>query len=1194
MIKRLYPIIPLVAAVAVIAMIGLPTFVWERGGPTKLRRVADLGVMPVMVGIPHEIPLPGRVPKAVHLKAYNLVTGEDESAILSCLSELRRARRVTFSPKGFLRAGTLYRVARLQSISPTTRRAESRTLFISQDGSLTIGPVSKEPTSSAALRRDFSSAISCGEFNRSMYTATSLGELRRVIQTTALDALQADLAVRDGKTALTLVAKRPVSYQILIGTVASSPTLRASRLRRLSGSGITWRFGVEVHAQDEAPSHAPGENPMPPPEAQPSAVSTPKEATSTPTPTPTVSPSPTRTVTPVRTPSSTPTRTPTATSSATPTFEATKTRTPTPTPTPTATATRTRAPTSTPTPSGLTFSFDYDTFYAGLLDNKVRVKGRCDSTQGLMLDGPTSSSSPFIIPCVSNGYDYQLATSELGDNKYYPFEVSLRFYPPGYPYKQLSTQQLKLVVPRRPDVSDFPTGVPNAPSPYKIDSERTLVLYNTNVITAADVATHYAQQRSIPTSNVCGVPFVPGLYASDAEYQGVKRKILLECVCPLAKQSDPAIDCATVKPSRLQGVTRIDTLVYIRGWPARLLSDPEEPSLDAYMTHDLFADTADGVSPYAVSFGRIDGVTAERAKLLVDRAKAAEKLGLHGNVLTEARPIMYGLRYGDSLSPECKENLEGRQVWDPARCPVGFEGTGRVPGYTGSQLENKVIPNVQIFMGTDPIPNGQDAFNGFWDGFLMWRKNASACEPLCKNLSTLEQRSECRASSTDVFKEINTSCVGAAPGFIGQQVRSYVVNHFGFFPPGYQSEFFGSTENAPPELVPTGTLGEQTDYTIRFGMRDAVSSPLCFDVNGAQFSCEERLPLSMSRTYEPLRPIPITNGSFSLSVSADIRNKANPGGGLAIRVLPILDDGTMLNEGPLPVLFDTARLTPQRLTQQVSWSGVSAGRSVAKLVIDWRSGVNSRGFFEVDNLQVVNSLGESLLSPSDSAFAGYHEKLTSGSWATVALERLGATAWWGSGSHFKTSGYAFNNHALLFDAFVRGKKLGEAVHRAERIHSGHIYGDPLFSPAGADISVASPKMKFHANGRSSTWDFGELSVVPDRAVGEYGDNWMQIVGPSDQLLSSELQVVAFNGDYATSWQVDVCYDARGPRYCDVDKAWLPMKSGSGALRQPTSIGINLASTIPDIKKATKLTLRVTVRAGSNPTLRSYQLFNYTP
>ena len=811
-----------------------------------------------------------------------------------------------------------------------------------------------------------------------------------------------------------------------------------------------------------------------------------------------------------------------------------------------------------------------------------------------MLDGPLPSSSPFIIPCVSNAYDYRIATSELGDNKYYAFEVSLRFYPPGSPYKSISTQQLKLVVPRRPDISDFPNGTANAPSPYRNDSECALVLYNTNVTTAADVANYYAQQRSIPNSNVCGVPFVPGLYASDGEYQGVKRKILRDCVCPLAKKYDSTIDCATVTPSKLQRTTRIDTLVYIRGWPARLLSDPEEPSLDAYMTHDLFADTADGVSPYAVSFGRIDGVTAERAKLLVDRAKAGERLGLHGNVLTESRPIMYGLRYGDSLTTECKENLEGRQVWDPARCKVGFEGTGLVPGSPGSQLVNKIIPNVQMFMGGDPTPNGQDAFNGFWDGFLMWRKNSSACEPLCRNLPTSEERTACRTSSTDVFKELNTSCVGAAPGLIGQQVRSYVVNHFGFFPPGYQSEFFGSTENAPPELVPTGSLGEETDYTLRFGMRDAVSNPVCFDVNGSLFSCEERLPLSMSRTYVPLRPIAITNGALSLSVSADIRNKANPGGGLAIRVLPILDDGTTLNAGSLPVLLDSARATPQRLTSQVSWSGVPTGRSVAKLMIDWRSSLNSRGFFEVDNLQVANSLGESLLSPSDSAFAGYHEKLTSGSWATVALERLGATAWWGSGSHFKTSGNAFSNHALLFDALVRGKKLGEAVHRGERIHSGHIFGDPLFSPAGADITVASAKMKFRHNVRSSTWDLGELSVAPDRAVGDYGDYWMQVVGPSDPMLSSELQVVAFNGDYPTSWEVDVCRDSRGPRYCDLDKSWQAVTSGVGPFRVPTSIGRTLGSTIPDITKATKMTLRVTVRAGTNPALRSYQLFQYTP
>ena len=137
-------------------------------------------------------------------------------------------------------------------------------------------------------------------------------------------------------------------------------------------------------------------------------------------------------------------------------------------------------------------------------------------------------------------------------------------------------------------------------------------------------------------------------------------------------------------------------------------------------------------------------------------------------------------------------------------------------------------------------------------------------------------------------------------------------------------------------------------------------------------------------------------------------------------------------------------------------------------------------------------------------------------------------------------------------------------------------------------------MKFHHNGRTSTWDFGELSVAPDKVVGDYGNNWMQVVGPSDPMLSSELQVVAFNGDYPTSWEVDVCRDARGPRYCDLDNSWQVVTNGAGPFRVPTSIGRTLGSTIPDITKATKMTLRVTVRAGTNPALRSYQLLQYTP
>ena len=103
-----------------------------------------------------------------------------------------------------------------------------------------------------------------------------------------------------------------------------------------------------------------------------------------------------------------------------------------------------------------------------------------------------------------------------------------------------------------------------------------------------------------------------------------------------------------------------------------------------------------------------------------------------------------------------------------------------MPGY-----ENTTIPyamNAGWFNGTNPrheFPqNNMSAFNNY-DTMLRWRKESTTCVPECEDLPTTEEQEACVANSTDYFQVLNTDCVGVAPGFMGQQVRSYPVQYYG-------------------------------------------------------------------------------------------------------------------------------------------------------------------------------------------------------------------------------------------------------------------------------------------------------------------------------------------------------------------------------------------------------------------------------
>jgi hypothetical protein len=1161
--------------IALIVLIGTPKLFWERVPVTKFSSTKDLGSFSVVTDATKVVALPDKALQNLFIKAYNLTTGEDISATMSCVAELKAAKKFSFIDIGFQKQGEIYRPATFSLRDPITKKTMTRVIFVNRGGTIFISTKSTKTVTGKSLRTIYKHAALCGTLSPQLYRTAHSNEFKDKLASTFIPALNVSIRSGAPTSAISVTASTAGTYQLFIGRSGPTSGMLAKKGTSVGSGSREWLYRAEIVVSNK-------QGTAQPPEPGPLATAAPPSR-------PTELPSHTPTTTPTRVPTSAAYDTPTRTPYLPPTFTAAPPPTKTSTPRPTMTPTKTATPTATPVPPPAPYTFDFETFVSSLVEDKLRVKGRCDSRFELRFDN-AGWEPKATIPCVNNAYDYEFPKGSLNfpRTSYNGIKPTLRSNPPGDPTQ--STIRFSYTLKRKPFISDFihqGSGLSLMP---RSPSQRTLVLFNTNVTTAAGIAAYYAEKRSIPATNLCGVPFVPGHYASLEEYLGVKKKILSECICPLAKSYQPSLNCDTALPSELQKATLIDNLVFIRGWPARITFDKEDPSLDAFMTQDLFADASDLLPPFVVHWGRIDGVTAERAKLLVDRALQSEALGLQANLITESTPFQFALRYGDTITNTCKENLEGRLAWDAAQCAVGYESTGIVPSYPGAQLFGKIIPNIQFFFGGNPWPNGQDAFNAYWPGMLKWRKGSSSCVELCKDLPTANEREACRQNSTDYFRIINSNCVGAAPGFIGSQVRSYVVNHFGFFPQGYNAEFFGDYENSPPQMISTGMVGDSYDYKLRFGMDDAVANPMCFDQNTNSIPCDERLPLSMYRSYTPKATAAVVDGDLRLSASIDVRNKKFPGGAVVIRLLPTLTDGTALPERVLPILLDNERAELQKVTTQAVWTGLPSGTSVKTLVIDWRSSFNSRGFYEVDNLGVFNAQGEPLLSQEESTFSELHDKLTVGTWATNTIERLGATAWWGSSSHYLTGGGAFGQQKLIFDALLNGKTLGESVNRGRSIESGLFYGDSLYNPAGAYLSVRGPKLKVLAE--PFEWENYDSKVTPTTVIRE--DSFYSIEGVNDALFSNSLEIVAFNGSAAPTWEVDFCEDRSGPRWCDAGNKWTRVKSGNGPIRELSALGITPGSFVTETSKVSFLNFRLSVKAGSNPTLRSYLMLKFIP
>ncbi len=650
---------------------------------------------------------------------------------------------------------------------------------------------------------------------------------------------------------------------------------------------------------------------------------------------------------------------------------------------------------------------------------------------------------------------------------------------------------------------------------------QALVVYNANAgPDALAIAQYYASQRQVPAANLCPVELPTGHYATPEHLLGARRTIVEDCICATINESVRPDPCNTSNIDAVRAESEITHLALIRGIPARLHGTPwpsdfEEPSFDHYLANlvyrdiDLFGGGSMGITTTTyltpdlidqansvmilsapaldpaihadLAYGRIEAIDTARTLDLIDRTLAAESQGFQGNLLEErnGKQFTFLRDVSGSRASECIDYITyepflfgaPESSWPFDTCRAGTTwvlAKGPDPGSSSDDPIRAGLPggpmttiplavDVGLMLGSMAGPNAHSGFNDF-STLTNWRKGGAACEPLCSMLPTQPERDACAAASTDYFRELNTDCVGAAPGFLGHQVRSYPVQYYGFMPPGWNGDSNGSVEKTPP-VVATGGAWQDARFTddlyLHVGHHDVANpdTSQCTLEGGSTVACPEHLAIDLVRA-ETQAPALAVSGSRDFTITLRHRNQASPGGSL--RVLLRLHDGATLVEKEALVALDTANLTwaTAQLPFQVLDSEVAQIDRI-DVAFATRLQDGAHGFIDLDGVELVDEqTGDQLVDAVNGSFADPDHGFTAwGDWAANAIDRLGAVAWWGSSSHHINNGFAFSEARRFYGAFFQGRTLGESLLLTASGHSGIIYGDPLYRPIAVRLHI---------------------------------------------------------------------------------------------------------------------------------------------
>lgn len=761
-----------------------------------------------------------------------------------------------------------------------------------------------------------------------------------------------------------------------------------------------------------------------------------------------------------------------------------------------------------------------------------------------------------------------------------------------------------------------------------------IVVYNVNAgPDAAAIAAHYRSKRGIPALNSCPVALPTGNFASTDQLLGARKTIVETCICGLIPAVSRPNPCSLANLDAVRLASPITHMAIVRGIPARLYGTPwatdfEEPSFDFYLayslyrTTDLFAAGTNGVpsSTYLtadlvaqgtegmilsapplstalhkdVAYGRIEAIDGDRTIALIDRTLDAERLGVTGNFFEEKnnKSFRFLVDTTGSRAPECSTYvtvgpfLPGTpaSTWSPSLCRAGTTWTSAKGPDPNSTLDDPIlnilpgtwmstVPSAiatGLMLGSTPTPNGQAGFNDF-DTLTNWRVADAICTPLCADLPTQPERDACVAASSDWFQELDTSCVGAARGFMGHQVRSYPVQYYGFFPANWSIDGTGSTEKTPPQVLSGGAYQDANfldDRFLHFGHHD-ISDPdvsTCTLQNGSVVSCPERIAVSLEHRADLVPPVAITYVHYYM-LRVRHRNAASPGGTLRATITFEGGASPVVKEVNLPL--DAENLDWTTSTAFLSLTPAEAAQlSAVTLSFATRFEEQVYGFLDLDGVELTDLSDATEFVPLEvgSFDAPAQDTTHPGDWAANAIDRLGAVAWWGSSSHHVSSGWGFSDEGRFYGSFFMGRTLGESLLLMAGGESSIVYGDPLYRP----VSV-----RLHIPGQ-----------------GGYGKAPGRTVGPADTALHVvQLEVLhGFNKTATTNWSLETC-TTLDPALCE--GAWVQRASGVGA-KSGFPIDWTAYLTNPAVAQDLLLRLRVWNPGAEADELRFHAYFHWTP
>ncbi len=668
--------------------------------------------------------------------------------------------------------------------------------------------------------------------------------------------------------------------------------------------------------------------------------------------------------------------------------------------------------------------------------------------------------------------------------------------------------------------------VASAPAAAQLRDD-VLIVVNDNSIDSPLLGQYYAERRGIDPANICHVSVPNGFFIEWDEFRSLRDQIIAFLqentfppgVTPVTcTDGDPPWYCPD-SMDQVRNNTRIRYIVTTRGVPTRtLVTGSQLPynsstSVDNYLKFWLvryfpqdqvlnfserrraFGDgrgmrTVDTAYDGELIIGRIDGLTLDSAKALVDRALAAEQQGLYGK--------LYGSKYGSTGGRASWYDYQtNRYVYgDPTtswRYQLGLVGedrdecidfldqpassaSGKAPAYCRARMTSGNDPPPGRSNSREPDPfdglfylgslDGQATTGSFRD-FQNWRRNDTCTVTLCRDAA---DPAACRAASTDVFREINTDCMGVADGFWGYNFQSFPVSYFTVWPTAwyenggtsFTSLGGGSTHRLGfPEV--REDVGRTDSYSLWYRNTDEVVDPLCWppgdDFAGPPTqSCRDRRRPRINqrvtftpRTVDSANPQVYRIGLWYRTESiSPVRNlrvrfwvREVDGGSTAI------DYGTK-TLASLPATTDwtyaevTFQLDPALHTRtDLQYDGL-------RIMLD-TSGVFSGGL-GIDDVSLRED-GDPTELLVNTSFDGGHEQVSGGDHAANFLSRLNGTGFFGSLSHHESGGHSFDQHpqeTLLY--FLRGLPYGDAAWWAENHNSGIVYGDPLYSPTEVNLA----------------------------------------------------------------------------------------------------------------------------------------------